>query len=69
MLPVNIVDYNITFIQYRQIAKEGILQMMLQMAKSDEYLQQLVASEAIIASTQKKKDSNMVRFSCLKSTY
>ena len=43
-----------------QIAKEGILQMMLEMARSDEHVQQLAASEAIIAATQKKKDSSMV---------
>ena len=34
--------------------------MMLEMARSEEYVQQLVAAEAIIASTQKKKDSSMV---------
>ena len=43
-----------------QIAKEGVLNMMLAMAKSDEYVQQLAAAEALIASTQKKKDSNMI---------
>ena len=43
-----------------QIAKEGILQIMLTMANSDEYLQQLVASEAIIASAQKKKDTSVL---------
>ncbi len=47
-----------------QIAKEGILQMTLEMAKSDEYVQQLVAAEAIIAATQKKKDSSMVSLEC-----
>jgi hypothetical protein len=29
--------------------KEGLLEMMLVLARSDEYIQQLVASEAIIA--------------------
>merc|ERR1719244_1619733 len=36
--------------------KEGLLEMMLVMARSDEYVQQLVASEAIIAAASKKKD-------------
>ena len=36
--------------------KDGLLQMMLVMAQSDEYIQQLVASEAIIAASSKKKD-------------
>lgn len=40
-----------------QIAKDGVIQMMLAMANSGEYVQQLVASEAIIAATQKKKDT------------
>ena len=35
---------------------EGLLEMMLVMARSDEYIQQLVASEAIIAAASKKKD-------------
>ena len=43
-----------------QISKEGVLNMMLTMAKTDDYVQQLAASEAIIAATQKKKDSNMI---------
>ena len=43
-----------------QIAKEGVLSMMLAMAKTDDYVQQLAASEALIAATQKKKDSNMI---------
>ena len=34
--------------------------MMLEMAKSDDTLQQLVACEAIIAATHKKKDSSML---------
>jgi predicted transcriptional regulator len=34
--------------------------MMLVMAKSEEYLQQLVASEAIIASASKKKDATAI---------
>jgi len=36
--------------------KEGLLEMMLVMAQSEEYVQQLVASEAIIAAASKKKD-------------
>merc|ERR1719414_3716 len=36
--------------------KDGLLEMMLVMAQSDEYVQQLVASEAIIAAASKKKD-------------
>ena len=36
--------------------KEGLLEMMLVMARSDDYIQQLVASEAIIAASSKKKD-------------
>merc|ERR1719414_826406 len=41
-----------------QISKDGILNMMLTMAKTDDYVQQLAAVEAIIAAIQKKKDSN-----------
>jgi len=40
--------------------KEGLLEMMLVMARSDEYIQQLVASEAIIAAASKKKDSTAI---------
>jgi len=36
--------------------KEGLLEMMLVMARSEEYIQQLVASEALIAAASKKKD-------------
>lgn len=43
-----------------QISKEGVLSMMLTMAKTDDYVQQLAASEAIIASCQKKKDTAMI---------
>lgn len=43
-----------------QIAKEGILQMMLTMAGSEDHLQQLVAAEALIAAAQKKKDTNLI---------
>jgi len=43
-----------------QLSKEGVLSMMLTMAKTDDYVQQLAASEAIIASTQKKKNSNTI---------
>ncbi len=42
------------------IGKEGVLQMMLAMAQSDDRVQQLVAAEALIAATQKKKDSSMI---------
>ena len=34
--------------------------MMLVMARSDEYIQQLVASEAIIAAASKKKDATAI---------
>ena len=34
--------------------------MMLVMARSDEYIQQLVASEAIIAACNKKKDATTI---------
>merc|ERR550519_2881162 len=40
--------------------KEGLLEMMLVMARSDEYIQQLVASEAIIAAASKKKDVSAI---------
>lgn len=40
--------------------KEGVLQMMLVMAQSDEYIQQLVACEAIIAAASKKKDATAI---------
>lgn len=44
-----------------QLTKEGVLPMIIHMAKLDnEYLEQLVASEAIIAAVAKKKDSNMI---------
>lgn len=36
--------------------KEGLLEMMLVMVRSEEYIQQLVASEALIAAASKKKD-------------
>ena len=51
---------NATEVGQAQIAKEGILQIMLAMANSDEYLQQLVAAEALIAAAQKKKDTSMI---------
>ena len=35
--------------------KEGLLEMMLGMARRDEYIQQLMASEAIIAASRKKR--------------
>ena len=34
--------------------------MMLTMANTDDFVQQLAASEALIAATQKKKDSSMI---------
>ena len=43
-----------------QLQKEGFLQMLLAMAQSDEYIEQLVASEALIAATAKKKDANAI---------
>ena len=39
-----------------QISKDGVLNMMLTMAKTDDYVQQLAAVEAIIAAIQKKKE-------------
>jgi len=43
-----------------QLTKEGFLQMLLAMAQSDEYIEQLVASEALIAATAKKKDATAI---------
>ena len=40
--------------------REGLLEMMLVMARSDDYIQQLVASEAIIAAASKKKDVTVI---------
>ena len=40
-----------------QLTKDGFLQMLLAMAGSEEYIEQLVASEALIAATAKKKDA------------
>ena len=40
--------------------REGLLEMMLVMARSDDYIQQLVASEAIIAAASKKKDITVI---------
>jgi protein unc-45 len=51
---------NAVEVDQAQIAKEGILQMMLTMAGSEEYLKQLVASEAIIAAAQKKDSSILI---------
>jgi len=42
------------------LLKEGILQMMLVMAQSEEYIQQLVACEAITAAANKKKDATAI---------
>ena len=43
-----------------QIGKDGVLQMMLTMAQSDDKVQQIVAAEALIAASVKKKDANMI---------
>ena len=43
-----------------QLTKDGFLQMLLAMAQSDEYIEQLVASEALIAATTKKKDASSI---------
>ena len=43
-----------------QLTKDGFLQMLLAMAQSEEYIEQLVASEALIAATAKKKDANAI---------
>jgi len=43
-----------------QLTKEGFLQMLLAMAGSSEHIEQLVASEAIIAATAKKKDAQSI---------
>ena len=40
--------------------REGLLEMMLVMARSDDYIQQLVASEAIIDAASKKKDVTVI---------
>ena len=43
-----------------QLTKDGFLQMLLAMAQSDVYIEQLVASEALIAATAKKKDASAI---------
>mgnify|MGYP001344418376 FL=1 len=43
-----------------QIGKDGVLQMMLSMAQSEDKVQQIVAAEALIAASAKKKDTNMI---------
>jgi len=43
-----------------QLTKDGFLQMLLAMAQSEEYIEQLVASEALIAATAKKKDASAI---------
>lgn len=43
-----------------QLTKDGFLQMLLAMAQSDEHIEQLVASEALIAATAKKKDASAI---------
>ena len=40
--------------------REGLLEIMLVMAKAEDYIQQLVACEAIIASPSKKKDKTVI---------
>merc|ERR1719309_1459566 len=52
--------------------KDGVLQIMLMLAQSDEYVQQLVASEAIVAAANKKQDANAIvnqGLNILKSLY
>ena len=39
--------------------REGLLEMMLVVARTEDYIHQLVASEAIIAAASKKKDVTM----------
>ena len=43
-----------------QIGKEGVLGMMLGMAQTDDKIQQMVAAEALIAASAKKKDASMI---------
>ena len=43
-----------------QIGKDGVLQLMLAMARSEDKVQQIVAAEALIAASAKKKDTNMI---------
>ena len=43
-----------------QVGKDGVLQMMLTMAQSDDKVQQIVAAEALIAASAKKKDTSMI---------
>jgi len=43
-----------------QISKDGVIPMMLEMAKSDNYVMQVAAAEALIAATAKKKDSSTI---------
>ena len=43
-----------------QIGKDGVLQMMLSMAQSEDKVQQIVAAEALIAASAKKKDTNLI---------
>ena len=40
--------------------REGLLEMMLAMARTEDYIQQLMASEAIIAAASKKKDVTVI---------
>ena len=40
--------------------KEGLLERMLVRARGDKYIQQLMASQAIIAASSKKKDGTAV---------
>ena len=40
--------------------REGLLEIMLVMAKAEDYIQQLVACEAIIASPREKKDKTVI---------
>ena len=45
--------------------KEGLLEMMLVMARSNEYIKLLMASEAIIAAARKEKDGTAIVNQCL----
>ena len=45
--------------------KEGLLEMMLVMARSNAYIKLMVASEAIIAAARKEKDGTAIVNQCL----
>ena len=53
-----------------QIGKDGVLQLMLAMARSEDKVQQIVAAEALIAASAKKKDTNMIVSQvCIKDSF